>query len=106
MITISQTYFIVVRLQCHILVNGQHHVSNFDARLEGFASELCGQRTGCRVTYRLCIGALTQIGDEDAIAHLDMLAVDDHDAQEALLAHLHRARLGELVEDELRLQMK
>lgn len=55
-------------------------------------------------TYRFCIGALTQIGDKDAVAHLHVLAIDDHYAQEALLAHLHSACLGELVKDELGLQ--
>lgn len=55
-------------------------------------------------TYRLCIGALAQIGDKDAVAHLHVLAIDDHYAQEALLAHLHCARLGELVKNELGLQ--
>lgn len=56
-------------------------------------------------TYQLCIGTFTQIGDKYAVAHLDVLAIDDHDAQEALLAHLNRARLGELIKDEFRLQM-
>lgn len=55
-------------------------------------------------TYRLCIGALAQIGDKDAVAHFHVLAIDNHYAQEALFAHLNCARLGELIKDKLGLQ--
>jgi len=69
------------------LVNGQQHVTNFNAR-------------------QLCIRALSQIRNKNAAAHFSVLAIDDHDAQEALLAHLYRARLRELVEDELSLSKR
>lgn len=55
-------------------------------------------------THRLCVGALAQVGDKYAVAHLHVLAIDDHYAQEALLAHLYCARLGELIKDEFGLR--
>lgn len=74
------TYRIVVRINKQILVHRQNHFANFDA-----------SRFGVRV--------LLNVRDENALAHLRVLAFDDHDAQAGAhflyrdVAHVLEARV-------------